>query len=300
MAEAGGRGTDAGTWRAWLRRRVRCAVLCSARCVGSVLGKAPRWRVAAMGRQRDRGSAAEARLRARRELAEARAKEDPAVRQPPSPCARGRGVRGGASGRAGGCETPRSAWAAPAGAPTGRHGGRAPRTAGVGQGCWVTCGQPGQPGRLRRCDACVRWGLASRGTLGTARRSRISPASVPAQHALEEQTRSSADRPDAAAVARARRTDPNEISAPEHRELTPVCSLLRVSQNAFWREIDCPMGGGQPARGDAPLRPMTTFAEREHRDHIIVRARNRSAPSVATVSSAPRQQSDAQAARSPR
>lgn len=48
-------------------------------------------------------------------------------------------------------------------------------------------------------------------------------------------------------------------------------------QNAFWRGIECPMGHGPQVGGSgtdddgAPLRPLTTFADSEHRAHIIVR-----------------------------
>ncbi len=53
-----------------------------------------------------------------------------------------------------------------------------------------------------------------------------------------------------------------------------------AAQNAFWREVDCPMGGAQPSRSaGGPLRPMTTFAEVEHREHIIVREHFEVAPS---------------------
>jgi|EP01044_Picomonas_judraskeda_P010038 hypothetical protein len=44
-----------------------------------------------------------------------------------------------------------------------------------------------------------------------------------------------------------------------------------VPQNAFWREIACPMGGGEAGRA-GPLRPITTFAECEHREHVTVRS----------------------------
>ena len=48
------------------------------------------------------------------------------------------------------------------------------------------------------------------------------------------------------------------------------CSRCRVAalQNAFWREIDCPVRGGGGSASEA--RPLTTFPELEHRKHIIV------------------------------
>ena len=60
------------------------------------------------------------------------------------------------------------------------------------------------------------------------------------------------------------------------------------AQNAFWREVDCPMGGGKPGRSaDGPLRPLTTFAEVEHREHIIVRKHIQVAPRAPRAACAP-------------